>query len=88
MIPKLTTKWDFIVFNTPSLGGGVEVQLWEMTRDDGPLREKMWWIASGNKDLIHDHMNSLTDELCEGFFPKERLSKEAKKALKAKQTTE
>ena len=87
MIKKLTENWDFHVFPGLPHTGGVYVDLWELNVDKP--REKDWWIAGASVENITHHMNSLTDELCEQFFPKPRLSKEEKKALKAaKQNTD
>lgn len=84
MIPKLSVLWDFAVHR---MGDGTYlIQLWE---EPGPAepRFKEWKLASGSVEDLTHAMNSLTDELCEGFFPKAHLSKEAKKALKlAKQS--
>jgi len=87
MIPKLTENWAFKVYPGLPWQGGVWVDLWELNVEKP--REKDWYIAGASVDNITHHMNSLTDELCEQFFPKPRLSKEEKKALKlAKQSNE
>lgn len=85
MIPKLSIMWDFGVFKLTD--GSIEVHLWELYAT--PPRFKSWSLATGDVENLTHAMNSLTDELCEGFFPKPRLSKEEKKALKlANQATE
>lgn len=43
-----------------------------------PVKKKRWYVAYGTQDGHERHMRSLTDTLCDEFFPKPRVKKEKK----------
>lgn len=55
----------------PSEKGGVDVVL---ISNDGTKR-KDFYVAAGTVEGLTRHMESLTDENCDGFFPQRRQKK-------------
>lgn len=47
-----------------------------LSHNTDPVKVKKFFIA-GQRDVerLHSHMQSLTDELCDGFFPRPREKK-------------
>lgn len=54
-----------------SLRGGVDVVL---TSNDG-VKQKKFYIANGTVAGLTQHMESLSDENCDGFWPRPRKEK-------------
>lgn len=69
----LMTQYTYTVDASPR--GGVDVTL---TNNTDPLKKKVWYVAMGTVEGLGAHMRSLTDELCDGFFPKPREKKPKK----------
>lgn len=65
----IATTFTYTV--APSTKGGVDVVL---TSNDG-VKQKRFYIAAGTVAGLTQHMESLTDENCDGFFPAPRVKK-------------